>query len=53
MLANLIVLFAAIFAVSGRDVLDSSSVGLIITYALNTTQTLSFLVRSTAEVKTK
>jgi len=53
MVANLIVLFAAIFAVLQRDYLDPSSVGLIISYALNTTQNLNYLVRSTSEIETK
>lgn len=53
MVANLIVLFAAIFAVLKRDDLDPASVGLIISYALNTTQNLNYLVRSTSEIETK
>lgn len=52
-IANLIVLFSAIFSVVYREKLDASTVGLVITYALSTTQNLSFLVRSTTDIETK
>lgn len=53
MVANTIVLFAGLFAVIYRDSMDASSVGLIITYALNTTQNLTYLVRAISELETK
>ncbi|UXI19965.1 hypothetical protein NH340_JMT05908 [Sarcoptes scabiei] len=52
LIANFIVLFAAIFAVIYRNEMDPSSVGLIISYALSTTQNLNFLVRTATELET-
>ncbi|KAJ8319363.1 hypothetical protein KUTeg_004454 [Tegillarca granosa] len=49
---NCIVFFAALFAVIGRDSLSAGIVGLSITYALNVTQTLNWLVRMTTELET-
>lgn len=49
---NLVVLFAALFAVISRDTLDSGLVGLSISTALNVTQTLNWLVRMTSELET-
>lgn len=49
---SVVVFFAALFAVLGRETMDPAIVGLSITYALSITQTLSFLVRMTAEVET-
>uniref|UniRef100_A0A4W6CQ66 ATP-binding cassette, sub-family C (CFTR/MRP), member 2 n=1 Tax=Lates calcarifer TaxID=8187 RepID=A0A4W6CQ66_LATCA len=51
-LGNLVVFFAALFAVISRDSLDSGLVGLSISYALNVTQTLNWLVRMTSELET-
>ena len=51
-IGNLIILFAAIFAVYGRDHLSPGVVGLSITYALSVTQTLNWLVRMTSEMET-
>ncbi|KAF7646043.1 hypothetical protein LDENG_00194390, partial [Lucifuga dentata] len=51
-LGNLVVFFAALFAVLSRDSLDSGVVGLSISYALNVTQTLNWLVRMTSELET-
>ncbi|KAJ0067200.1 hypothetical protein NL108_012940, partial [Boleophthalmus pectinirostris] len=49
---NLVVFFAALFAVISRNRLDSGLVGLSISYALNVTQTLNWLVRMTSELET-
>ncbi|XP_051945451.1 canalicular multispecific organic anion transporter 1 isoform X1 [Xyrauchen texanus] len=51
-LGNLVVFFSALFAVISRDSLDSGLVGLSISYALNVTQTLNWLVRMTSELET-
>uniref|UniRef100_A0A669CVZ1 Canalicular multispecific organic anion transporter 1 n=1 Tax=Oreochromis niloticus TaxID=8128 RepID=A0A669CVZ1_ORENI len=49
---NLVVFFSALFAVISRDSIDSGLVGLSISYALNVTQTLNWLVRMTSELET-
>jgi len=49
---NLVVLFAALFAVISRESLDPGLVGLSISYALNITQTLNWFMRMTSEVET-
>ncbi|XP_053548507.1 ATP-binding cassette sub-family C member 2 [Bombina bombina] len=49
---NLTVFFAALFAVLARRSLDSGTVGLSISSALNITQTLNWLVRMTSELET-
>ncbi|KAI5087921.1 canalicular multispecific organic anion transporter 1 [Silurus meridionalis] len=51
-LGNLVVFFSALFAVLSRESLDSGLVGLSISYALNVTQTLNWLVRMTSELET-
>ncbi|XP_028983418.1 canalicular multispecific organic anion transporter 1 [Betta splendens] len=51
-LGTLVVFFAALFAVISRHSIDSSLVGLSISYALNVTQTLNWLVRMTSELET-
>ncbi|XP_035982452.1 canalicular multispecific organic anion transporter 1 [Fundulus heteroclitus] len=51
-LGNLVVFFSALFAVISRDSIDSGLVGLSISYALNVTQTLNWLVRMTSELET-
>ncbi|XP_065815553.1 canalicular multispecific organic anion transporter 1 isoform X2 [Labrus bergylta] len=51
-LGNLVVFFSALFAVISRKSLDSGLVGLSISYALNVTQTLNWLVRMTSELET-
>ncbi|XP_077093647.1 ATP-binding cassette sub-family C member 2-like [Siphateles boraxobius] len=51
-LGNLVVFFSALFAVISRDSLNSGLVGLSISYALNVTQTLNWLVRITSELET-
>lgn len=52
MVGNLIILFAALFAVLSRDTLNAGTVGLSVSYALQITQTLNWLVRMTSEVET-
>ncbi|KAM4032250.1 ATP-binding cassette sub-family C member 2 [Anomaloglossus baeobatrachus] len=49
---NLTVFFAALFAVLARGTVDSGTVGLSISAALNITQTLNWLVRMTSELET-
>ncbi|KAG8549737.1 hypothetical protein GDO81_019822 [Engystomops pustulosus] len=49
---NLIVFFAALFAVLARGTVDGGTVGLSISSALNITQTLNWLVRMTSELET-
>ncbi|XP_029305645.1 LOW QUALITY PROTEIN: ATP-binding cassette sub-family C member 2 [Cottoperca gobio] len=51
-LGNLVVFFSALFAVISRDSLNSGLVGLSISYSLNVTQTLNWLVRMTSELET-
>lgn len=51
-LGNLVVFFSALFVVISRDTLESGLVGLSISYALNVTQTLNWLVRMTSELET-
>ncbi|XP_044734303.1 multidrug resistance-associated protein 1 isoform X4 [Chrysoperla carnea] len=52
MVGNLIIFFAALFAVLNRDTVNSGTVGLSISYALQITQTLNWLVRMTSDVET-
>lgn len=52
MVGNLIILFAATFAVLSRDTLSPGLVGLSVSYALQVTQTLNWLVRMTSDVET-
>lgn len=51
-IGGFVIFFAALFAVLGRDTMTSSLVGLSISYALQITSTLNFLVNMTAEVET-
>jgi len=48
----LIILFAALFAVMGKDSLSAGLVGPSVSYALQVTQTLNWLVRMTSDVET-
>lgn len=45
----LVIFFAALFAVLAKDTISGGEVGLSISYALQITVVLSFLVRMTAE----
>ncbi|XP_033117760.1 multidrug resistance-associated protein 1-like isoform X2 [Anneissia japonica] len=49
---NLIVFFASLFAVIGRDNLSPGLVGLSVSYAMQITQTLNWLVRMTSDLET-
>ncbi|GAB0095977.1 multidrug resistance-associated protein 1 [Sergentomyia squamirostris] len=52
LVGSFVIFFAALFAVLGRENIDPSLVGLSVTYALQTTMVLNFMVRMTAEVET-
>ncbi|XP_058815254.1 multidrug resistance-associated protein 1 isoform X1 [Topomyia yanbarensis] len=52
MVGNMIILFAALFAVLGRETMSAGLVGLSVSYALQITQTLNWLVRMTSDVET-
>ncbi|KAL8585023.1 hypothetical protein ACOMHN_043659 [Nucella lapillus] len=49
---NCIIFFATLFAVLGRDHLSPGIVGLSVSYAMNVTQTLNWMVRMTCELET-
>ncbi|KAK9752490.1 ABC transporter [Popillia japonica] len=51
MVGNLIILFSALFAVLSKDQ-SAGNVGLSVSYALQITQTLNWLVRMTSDVET-
>ncbi|XP_062982827.1 multidrug resistance-associated protein 1-like isoform X2 [Elgaria multicarinata webbii] len=51
-LGNLMVFFAALLAVFAGSNVDSATVGLSISYALNITQSLNFWVRKACEIET-
>lgn len=52
MIGNLIIFFAALFAVINRETMNPGLVGLSVTYSLQITQTLNWLVRMTSDVET-
>jgi ABC-type multidrug transport system fused ATPase/permease subunit len=49
---NIIVMFSALSAVMARETIDPGLIGLSLSYAMNVTMTLTWLVRSTSEVET-
>lgn len=51
-IGGFVIFFAALFAVLSRDTVTGENVGLSVTYALQITSVLSWLVRFTAEVET-
>ncbi|XP_044753452.1 multidrug resistance-associated protein 1-like isoform X2 [Coccinella septempunctata] len=51
-IANFIILFSALFCVIGKDSLSSGIVGLSVSYALQITQTLNWLVRMICDIET-
>jgi len=52
LLGNLVTVGAALFIIVNPNVVTPAQVGLVITYSLNVTQVLNWLVRQTAEVET-
>lgn len=51
LIGNLIILFAALFAVLSRHSVNPGTVGLSVSFALQITQTLNWLVRMTSDVE--
>nr|CAD7454509.1 unnamed protein product [Timema tahoe] len=51
-IGSIIIFFASLFAVLGRESMDPGLVGLSVSYALQITQTLQWLVRSSSDVET-
>ncbi|XP_008113892.2 multidrug resistance-associated protein 1 isoform X1 [Anolis carolinensis] len=51
-LGNLMVFFAALFTMFAGSKMDSATMGLAISYALNITQSLNFWVRKACEIET-
>ncbi|KAJ8688541.1 hypothetical protein QAD02_024336 [Eretmocerus hayati] len=51
-MGNILVFFAALFAVLARGTINAGLVGLSVSYALQITQTLNWIVRMTSEVET-
>ncbi|KAL5244983.1 hypothetical protein ACI65C_012393 [Semiaphis heraclei] len=51
-IGNFIIFFSSVFSVLGRDILSPGIVGLSVSYALQITQILNWLVRMTSEVET-
>ena len=52
MLGNIIILFAALFAVLGRGTLDPGLVGLSLNYASQITMSLNMLIQQTSQIET-
>jgi ATP-binding cassette subfamily C (CFTR/MRP) protein 1 len=52
MVGNFIIFFASLFAVLRRDTMSPGLVGLSVSYALQITQTLNWLVRMSSDVET-
>ncbi len=52
LIGNLITVFAALFAVIARDSISAGIAGLSISYSLNVSQTLNWLVRMSADFET-
>lgn len=51
MLGTLIILFASLFSILGRDSLDPGLVGLSLTYSMQITQSLNLLIRQTSQIE--
>lgn len=51
MLGNVIILFASLFAVLGRDTINPGTVGLTLNYASQITNILNMLIRQTSQIE--
>lgn len=52
LIGTFVLLFAILFAILSKETITGGTVGLSLSYALQVTQLLNFLVRMTAEVET-
>ncbi|KAK9886057.1 hypothetical protein WA026_014840 [Henosepilachna vigintioctopunctata] len=52
LIGNMVILFAGLFAVLGRDSINAGLVGLSVSYALQITQILNWVVRMTSDIET-
>lgn len=53
MVGNLIILFAAVFAILNRDTISAGIAGLSIAYSLQVTESLTWLVRTLSQLETE
>nr|AHK05642.1 ATP-binding cassette transporter sub-family C member 1 isoform X4 [Tigriopus japonicus] len=51
MLGNVVILFASLFAVLGKDVMNPGVVGLSLSYAMQITGSLNFLIRLVSQIE--
>lgn len=52
LIGTFVLLFAILFAILNKDTITGGAIGLSISYALQVTQLLSWLIRTTADLET-